>query len=63
MGGETQDSGGRLARYQFSPTGPQRDRYWQQGCDMYPAWNAYKKRSPHREFPIMILSREPLVTE
>ena len=38
-------------------TGPQRDRYWQQGCLMYPAWNVYKKRSPHRPFPVMILSR------
>jgi deazaflavin-dependent oxidoreductase (nitroreductase family) len=44
-------------------TGPQRDRNWQQGCDMYRAWNVYNKRSPHREFPIMILSSEPLVTE
>ena len=38
-------------------TGPQRDRYWQQGCLMYPAWNVYKTRSPHRPFPVMILSR------
>lgn len=38
-------------------TGPQRDLYWQQGCRMYPAWNVYKTRSPHREFPVMILSR------
>lgn len=43
-------------------TGPQRDRYWPQGCDMYPAWNVYNERSPHREFPIMILSSGPLVT-
>jgi len=38
-------------------TGPQRDLYWQQACRMYPAWNLYKKRSPRREFPIMVLSR------
>lgn len=38
-------------------TGPERDRYWQQGCRMYPAWNAYKERAPHREIPIMVLSR------
>jgi deazaflavin-dependent oxidoreductase (nitroreductase family) len=38
-------------------TGPQRDLYWQQGCLIYPAWNLYKKRAPHRQFPIMILSR------
>ena len=38
-------------------TGPQRDLYWQQGCRMYPAWNLYQKRSPRREFPIMVLSR------
>ena len=38
-------------------TGPQRDQYWQQGCLIYPAWNLYKKRSPHRQFPVMILSR------
>jgi deazaflavin-dependent oxidoreductase (nitroreductase family) len=38
-------------------TGPQRDLYWQQGCRMYPAWNVYKTRAPHREFPVMILSR------
>ena len=37
-------------------TGPQRDLYWQQGCRMYPAWNVYKTRSPHRQFPVMILS-------
>ena len=30
---------------------------------MYPAWNVDHKRSRHREFPIMILSSEPLVTE
>jgi deazaflavin-dependent oxidoreductase (nitroreductase family) len=38
-------------------TQPQRDLYWQQGCRMYPAWNLYKIRSPHRQFPIMILSK------
>jgi deazaflavin-dependent oxidoreductase (nitroreductase family) len=38
-------------------TGPQRDLYWQQGCLMYPAWNLYKKRSPHRQFPVVILSQ------
>lgn len=38
-------------------TGPQRDLYWQQGCLIYPAWNLYKKRSPHRQFPVVILSR------
>jgi deazaflavin-dependent oxidoreductase (nitroreductase family) len=37
-------------------TGPQRDLYWQQGCRMYPAWNVYKTRAPHREFPVVILS-------
>lgn len=38
-------------------TGPQRDMYWRQGCRMYPSWNLYKKRSPHRDFPILVLSR------
>ncbi|HUK67870.1 MAG TPA: nitroreductase/quinone reductase family protein [Streptosporangiaceae bacterium] len=38
-------------------TGPERDLCWQQGCRMYPAWNDYKARAPHREFPVMILSR------
>jgi deazaflavin-dependent oxidoreductase (nitroreductase family) len=37
--------------------GPERELYWQQGCRMYPAWNVYKARSPHREFPVMVLSR------
>ena len=40
-------------------TGPQCDLYWQQACLMYPAWNIYKERSPHRQFPVMILSRVP----
>jgi deazaflavin-dependent oxidoreductase (nitroreductase family) len=39
-------------------TEAQRDLYWQQGCRMYPAWNLYKTRSPHRAFPVMILSSE-----
>ena len=34
-------------------TEPQRDLYWQQGCRIYPAWNLYKTRSPHRQFPII----------
>lgn len=38
-------------------TGPQRNLYWQQGCLMYPAWNLYKRRSPRRQFPVVILSR------
>ena len=38
-------------------TGSQRDLYWQEGCRMYPAWNVYKTHAPHRECPIMILSR------
>lgn len=37
-------------------TGPEREAYWQQGCDMYPAWNLYRTRSKRREFPVMILS-------
>jgi hypothetical protein len=26
-------------------TGPERDRYWEQGCRMYPAWNLYRARA------------------
>ncbi len=39
--------------------GPQRELYWQQGCRMYPAWNAYKHRAPDREIPVIVLSRAP----
>ena len=37
-------------------TGPERDRYWEQGCRMYPAWNLYWARA-QREIPITVLSR------
>ena len=36
--------------------GPERDRYWEQGCRMYPAWNLYKAPA-RRKIPVVILSR------
>jgi deazaflavin-dependent oxidoreductase (nitroreductase family) len=37
-------------------TQAEREKYWSQATEIYPGWQAYKKRAQSRQIPIMILS-------